>query len=97
MTETAYPVIRLLPRTDARAIRHGSPWVYDNEIVTDRRTRALANRCRHPCNRTTGLQFSPTNIPHYRRGEVCPKLSTKKLYTRCSTKRSKITRLSKKT
>ena len=42
MTETAYPVIRLLPRTDARAIRHGSPWVYDNEIVTDRRTRALA-------------------------------------------------------
>jgi 23S rRNA (cytosine1962-C5)-methyltransferase len=31
-----------LPKTDARAIRHGSPWVFDNELVIDRRTRALA-------------------------------------------------------
>jgi 23S rRNA (cytosine1962-C5)-methyltransferase len=30
------------PKTQARAIRHGYPWVYDNELVTDRRTRALA-------------------------------------------------------
>ncbi|MFU8835948.1 RSP_2647 family RNA methyltransferase [Roseovarius autotrophicus] len=42
MTPPPYPVIRLLPKTDARAIRHGSPWVFDNELVTDRRTRALA-------------------------------------------------------
>lgn len=42
MTPPPYPVIRLLPRTDGRAIRHGSPWVFDNELVTDRRTRALA-------------------------------------------------------
>jgi 23S rRNA (cytosine1962-C5)-methyltransferase len=41
MTPPPYPVIRLLPKTEARAIRHGAPWVYDNEIVTDRRTRAL--------------------------------------------------------
>jgi len=34
--------IRLNPRAEARAIRHGFPWVYANEIVTDRRTRALA-------------------------------------------------------
>ena len=34
------PTIRLKPK--ARAIRHGAPWVYDNEIVTDRRTKALA-------------------------------------------------------
>ena len=36
------PTIRLRPKTDARAIRHGAPWVYDNEVVTDRRTKALA-------------------------------------------------------
>ncbi|MBC7131823.1 MAG: class I SAM-dependent rRNA methyltransferase [Roseovarius sp.] len=41
MTPLSYPVIRLLPKVDARAIRHGSPWVFDNELVTDRRTRAL--------------------------------------------------------
>lgn len=39
---TARPVIRLKPGTDARRIRHGHPWVYDNELVLDRRTRALA-------------------------------------------------------
>ena len=35
------PVIRLMPRAEARAIRHGFPWVFANELVTDRRTRAL--------------------------------------------------------
>jgi 23S rRNA (cytosine1962-C5)-methyltransferase len=41
MTETR-PVIRLKPKANARAIRHGAPWVFDNELVTDRRTKALA-------------------------------------------------------
>ena len=36
------PVIRLKPTADARRIRHGHPWAYDNELVLDRRTRALA-------------------------------------------------------
>ena len=36
------PTIRLRPKANPRAIRHGFPWVYDNEIVTDRRTKALA-------------------------------------------------------
>lgn len=35
------PAIRLLPKAEARAIRHGFPWVYSNELVLDRRTRAL--------------------------------------------------------
>lgn len=42
MTPSSYPVVRLKPKANARAIRHGAPWVYDNELVTDRRTRALA-------------------------------------------------------
>jgi 23S rRNA (cytosine1962-C5)-methyltransferase len=29
------------PKANARAIRHGFPWAYDNELVTDRRTKAL--------------------------------------------------------
>ncbi|WP_375254664.1 RSP_2647 family RNA methyltransferase [Yoonia sp.] len=41
MTET-YPTVRLIPKAEARAIRHGFPWVYANELVTDRRTRKLA-------------------------------------------------------
>ncbi|MAM60114.1 class I SAM-dependent rRNA methyltransferase [Maritimibacter sp. UBA3975] len=41
MTENR-PSIRLKPKANARAIRHGAPWVYDNELVTDRRTKALA-------------------------------------------------------
>lgn len=36
------PVVRLIPKAEARAIRHGFPWVYANELVTDRRTRGLA-------------------------------------------------------
>jgi 23S rRNA (cytosine1962-C5)-methyltransferase len=35
------PVVRLLPKANARAIRHGMPWVYANEVVLDRRTKAL--------------------------------------------------------
>lgn len=42
MTPPPLPVVRLRPKVDARAIRHGAPWVYDNELVSDRRTRALA-------------------------------------------------------
>jgi 23S rRNA (cytosine1962-C5)-methyltransferase len=41
MTQPPYPVIRLRPKVQDRAIRHGAPWVFDNEIVTDRRTKAL--------------------------------------------------------
>ncbi len=40
--ETGLPVVRLRPKAEARAIRHGFPWVYADEIVTDRRTKALA-------------------------------------------------------
>lgn len=36
------PRIRMRPKTDARRVRHGFPWCYANEIVTDRRTKALA-------------------------------------------------------
>ncbi|MYM54419.1 RSP_2647 family RNA methyltransferase [Thalassovita mangrovi] len=42
MTAPSYPVIRLKPKANARAIRHGFPWVYDNELVVDRRTRKIA-------------------------------------------------------
>ncbi|SEO53002.1 SAM-dependent methyltransferase [Salinihabitans flavidus] len=42
MTTPSLPHVRLKPKANARAIRHGFPWVYDNELVTDRRTKALA-------------------------------------------------------
>ena len=35
------PVVRLRPKAEARAIRHGFPWVYSDELVLDRRTQAL--------------------------------------------------------
>ena len=38
----ARPQIRLKPKANARALRHGFPWVYANEAVTDRRTKNLA-------------------------------------------------------
>jgi 23S rRNA (cytosine1962-C5)-methyltransferase len=41
MTLSSFPVVRLRPKAEARAIRHGFPWVFDNELVTDRRTKAL--------------------------------------------------------
>ncbi len=36
------PIVRLRPKANARAIRHGYPWVYANELVTDRRTKSKA-------------------------------------------------------
>ncbi|MCK0121612.1 class I SAM-dependent rRNA methyltransferase [Loktanella sp. F6476L] len=41
MTDTASPTVRLNPKGDARAIRHGFPWVYANEVVMDRRTKGI--------------------------------------------------------
>jgi 23S rRNA (cytosine1962-C5)-methyltransferase len=41
MSPPSYPVVRLMPKAEARAIRHGFPWVYANELVLDRRTKAL--------------------------------------------------------
>ncbi|WP_417600958.1 RSP_2647 family RNA methyltransferase [Pararhodobacter oceanensis] len=38
----ARPTVRLRPKAEARAIRHGFPWVYADELVLDRRTQALA-------------------------------------------------------
>jgi 23S rRNA (cytosine1962-C5)-methyltransferase len=35
------PIVRLKPKAEARAIRHGFPWVYADELVTDRRTQGL--------------------------------------------------------
>ena len=34
--------VRMKPKTNARAIRHGFPWVYASDLVTDRRTRNLS-------------------------------------------------------
>ncbi|EAQ03406.1 hypothetical protein OB2597_02262 [Pseudooceanicola batsensis HTCC2597] len=38
---TDLPVLRLKPKMDPRRIRFGYPWVYDNELVLDRRTKAI--------------------------------------------------------
>ncbi|MEM9969021.1 MAG: class I SAM-dependent rRNA methyltransferase [Pseudomonadota bacterium] len=35
------PTVRLMPKANARALRHGFPWVYANELVLDRRTKKL--------------------------------------------------------
>ncbi|WP_113912714.1 RSP_2647 family RNA methyltransferase [Roseovarius dicentrarchi] len=42
MTQNPLPVIRLKPKTSPTGVRRGVPWVYDNELVTDRRSKALA-------------------------------------------------------
>lgn len=42
MNASPLPVVRLKPKVRPQAIRRGFPWVYDNELVTDRRTKALA-------------------------------------------------------
>ena len=42
MTSSPLPVIRLRPKTSPKPVRFGAPWLYDNELVTDRRTKALA-------------------------------------------------------
>ena len=39
--EPIRPRIRLRPKVDAKRIRHGFPWAYANEVVTDRRTRGI--------------------------------------------------------
>ena len=36
------PVVRLKPKSKPQAIRRGYPWIYADELVTDRRTKALA-------------------------------------------------------
>ncbi len=41
MNDTDLPVVRLRPKANAAALRRGYPWVYDNELVLDRRTKAL--------------------------------------------------------
>ncbi|MDF3855075.1 class I SAM-dependent rRNA methyltransferase [Paracoccus sp. APAP_BH8] len=35
------PIIRLRPKSKPQAIRHGFPWIFADELVTDRRTRAI--------------------------------------------------------
>ena len=55
-TTSDLPVVRLKPKANARAIRHGFPWVFANELVTDRRTKSrppgtlaiLEDDARHP-------------------------------------------------
>ncbi|MBV0911590.1 RSP_2647 family RNA methyltransferase [Anianabacter salinae] len=36
-----YPTVRLRPKIDARPLRHGAPWVFADQLVVDRRTKAL--------------------------------------------------------
>jgi 23S rRNA (cytosine1962-C5)-methyltransferase len=38
----ALPRLRLKPKSDARAIRHGFPWIYADALVLDRRAKALS-------------------------------------------------------
>ena len=38
---TSRPVLRLRPKTDPRRLQRGFPWVYANEAVLDRRSRAI--------------------------------------------------------
>ncbi|MEM6887778.1 MAG: class I SAM-dependent rRNA methyltransferase [Pseudomonadota bacterium] len=53
------PDVRLRPKANARALRQGFPWIYANELVTDRRTKALppgslvrlVDDARHPLGR----------------------------------------------
>ena len=35
------PTVRLLPKTDARSVRWGRPWLHADEVVRDRRFRAI--------------------------------------------------------
>jgi 23S rRNA (cytosine1962-C5)-methyltransferase len=36
-----YPPVRLSPKAEARAIRHGFPWVYAGELTLDRRVKGM--------------------------------------------------------
>jgi len=42
MTSSPLPILRMKPKTKPQAIRRGYPWIYANEVVTDRRTKAIA-------------------------------------------------------
>lgn len=41
MTSPDYPVLRLRPNADARRIRWGHPWAWADDLVLDRRARAI--------------------------------------------------------
>jgi 23S rRNA (cytosine1962-C5)-methyltransferase len=41
MTAPPLPVLRLKPKADARRIRHGHPWAWGDELVLDRRSKAV--------------------------------------------------------
>jgi 23S rRNA (cytosine1962-C5)-methyltransferase len=41
MTATPLPIVRLKPKVDPLGLRRGAPWVFSDELVTDRRTQKL--------------------------------------------------------
>lgn len=41
MTAPLFPVLRLKPKADARSIRHGHPWAWADDLVLDRRSKAV--------------------------------------------------------
>ena len=41
MTASPLPIVRLKPKVDPLALRRGAPWVFSDELVTDRRTQKL--------------------------------------------------------
>ncbi|MGP1355480.1 RSP_2647 family RNA methyltransferase [Roseicyclus sp.] len=41
MSAPPFPVLRLKPKADARRIRHGMPWAWTDDLVLDRRARAI--------------------------------------------------------
>ncbi len=51
-----YPIIRLKPKVSAGKILAGFPWVYDNELVLDRRTKKI------PAGTIVELQDSERNF-----------------------------------
>ena len=51
-----YPIIRLKPKVSAGKILAGFPWVYDNELVLDRRTKKI------PSGTIVELQDSERNF-----------------------------------
>jgi len=42
LTVSERPIVRLKPKADARRLRHGYPWVFDSDMVMDRRSKAIA-------------------------------------------------------
>ena len=41
MTAPPFPILRLKPKADARNIRHGHPWAWADDLVLDRRSKAV--------------------------------------------------------